>query len=175
MRRVLSRVTLPMDWALTPYCRAVESTAASLSGEAETIARAPNSPNSTYSAGAVPATEMDAPSCDAAKQDSAKAAARPPSARSWAECKVPAAASATSESCRRFSAARSMAGGSPATMFARIFEYSEEENSRANSETASGVGRVTIVDTAAADSWPRSEWLACAAPPSRRTIASPSW
>src|SRR5216683_2817785 len=77
-----------------------------------------------------------------AKQDSARVTARPPSEMSWADWTAPAAARATRQSWRRFSAARSMAGGSPATMPAIVLEYSEEENSRANSEVASGEWRV---------------------------------
>src|SRR5262249_51752067 len=65
-----------------------------------------------------------------AKQDSARAAARPPSEMSWADSTAPAEARATRQSMRRFSAARSMAGGSPETRPAMVLEYSEEENSR---------------------------------------------
>ena len=55
---------------------------------------------------------------------------------------------------RRFSAARSMAGGSPETMEAMVLEYSDEENSRervdtaglkpASTETLSGLMRYLI-------------------------------
>src|SRR5216684_4665783 len=50
MRRELSRVTLPISWAPTPYCLAVARRAASLAGETETMARAPDSPKRAYSA-----------------------------------------------------------------------------------------------------------------------------
>src|SRR5260370_40751988 len=61
---------------------------------------------------------------------------------SWADCTAPSAARATRQSMRRFSAARSMAGGSAATMPPTVLEYSEEENSRARAEVASGEWRV---------------------------------
>src|SRR6267142_1173599 len=65
-----------------------------------------------------------------AKQDSANVTAMPPSLTSCAERTAPFAASATRHSCRRFSAARSIAGGSPATMPLIVLEYSLDENSR---------------------------------------------
>src|SRR5580658_7888451 len=69
-----------------------------------------------------------------AKQDSARVRAMPPSEMSWADCTEPSEARAIKQSMRRFSAARSIAGGSPETMPAMVLEYSDEENSRAASE-----------------------------------------
>src|SRR5713226_471413 len=144
MRNEPSRVTWPSSRAATLYCLAVWRTAASFDGVTETMARAPRSLKSAASAGggssvklmvapragrASPApTEEDAGA--EAKQDSARVTARPPSEMSWADWTVPSAARAMRQSMRRFSAARSMAGGSPATTLAIVFEYSEEENSR---------------------------------------------
>src|ERR1700688_113353 len=62
MRRELSRVTLPISWAPTPYCLAVARRAASFVGETETMARAPDSPKRAYSAEAFSGRVMDAPS-----------------------------------------------------------------------------------------------------------------
>src|ERR1700757_2431343 len=113
MRRELSRVTLPISWAPTPYCRAVARRAASFAGETETVARAPDSPKRAYSAEADSGRGMGAPKeekagdclANAAKQDSARPTATPPSLRSWADSMVPAAARATRQSISHFSAA----------------------------------------------------------------------
>src|SRR2546422_9692747 len=148
MRKASPRLTRPSSRAATLYCLAVSRTAASFDGVTETTARAPRAPKRTDSAGSEsPPRFAIAPSRGAAccaptneeaeagaeeKQDSARVTARPPSEMSWADCTAPSAASATRQSIRRFSAARSMAGGSPATMLEIILEYSEEENSRAD-------------------------------------------
>src|SRR6267378_4600006 len=147
MRNEPSRVTWPSSRAATLYCLAVSRTAASFDGATETTARAPRSLKAAASEGSellprfviAPSrgaaccapTEEDAEFGAEAKQDSARVTARPPSETSCADCSVPSAASATRQSWRRFSAARSMAGGSPATMPEMVLEYSEEENSRA--------------------------------------------
>src|SRR5438445_12101882 len=147
MRNEPSRVTWPSSCAATLYCLAVLRTWASFDGVTETMARAPRSLKRTDSAGSKQSstvttaprwgaaccapTEGAADAGGDAKQDSARVTARPPSEMSWADWTAPSAASATRQSIRRFSAARSMAGGSPATMFVMVLEYSEEENSRA--------------------------------------------
>src|SRR5215470_18427046 len=143
MRRPSAALTPPIFTAPTLYCLAVSRTAASFSGETETTHRAPRSPNSVHSAGGTPSTATSpiltlAPKLEEAKQDSARVTARPPSEMSWADATTPLEASATRQSMRRFSAARSMAGGSPATMAAMDLEYSEEEKE----EVASGEWRV---------------------------------
>src|SRR6266403_495732 len=166
----MRKASLPMTWpiwcAVTPYCRAVSRTAASEVGATETMARAPLSPKRAYSAGnVVPSSLTFAPSWGAAccaptgsaKQDSANVTAMPPSLMSCAERTAPFAASATRHSCRRFSPARSIAGGSPATIPLIVLEYSLDENSRRAS----------------------SRGAACCAPdtrtaPSSKTIRSPS-
>src|SRR6267142_279544 len=130
MRSAASRVTLPSSIAFTLYCLAVARTAARFVGEMETMARAPRSEKSAYSAEEFSLNATEAPRPFAAKQDSARVTARPPSEMSCADCTEPAAASATRQSMRRFSAARSIAGGSPATMPPIVFEYSDDENSR---------------------------------------------
>src|SRR6266404_1233307 len=151
MRNEPSRVTWPSSCAATLYCLAVLRTWASFDGVTETTARAPRSPKRTDSAGSKESstvtttprwraaccapTEGAADAGAEAKQDSARVTARPPSEMSWADWMAPAAGRATRQSWRRFSAARSMAGGSPATMPAIALEYSEEENSRRASET----------------------------------------
>src|SRR5580693_590776 len=154
MRKASPRVTLPSSCAPTLYCLAISRTAASFEGVTETMARAPRSLKRACSAEAESlvrrtvaprtggASPAPTPEDDAAKQDSARVTARPPSEMSWADWREPSAARATRQSIRRFSAARSMAGGSPATMAAMVLEYSEEENSRASSEVASGEWRV---------------------------------
>src|SRR6266853_366443 len=147
MRNERSQVTWPSSCAATLYCLAVSRTAASFDGVTETMARAPRSPKRTDSAGkessprfaitpsrsatCLAPTEDDAELGAEAKHDSARVTARPPSEMSWADRRAPSAARVTRQSWRRFSAARSMAGGSPATMAAMVLEYSEEENSRA--------------------------------------------
>src|SRR6266850_1179963 len=166
----MRKASLPMTWpiwcAVTPYCRAVSRTAAREVGATVTTARAPLSPKSAYSGGnVVPSSLTFAPSWGAAccaptgsaKQDSANVTAMPPSLTSCAERTAPFAASATRHSCSRFSAARSIAGGSPATMPLIVLEYSLDENSRRAS----------------------SRGAACCAPdarvaPSSKTIMSPS-
>src|SRR6185295_18002730 len=129
-----------MDCAATLYCRAVSRRRASKVDLTETMARAPRSWKSAYSAGVVASqsicadragTARGAPTEDAAKQDSAAVTARPPSLRSCADSTRFCWARAIRSCWRRFSAARSMAGGSPATIEAIALEYSEEENSRA--------------------------------------------
>src|SRR2546427_10056772 len=138
MRNEPSRVTWPSSCAATLYCLAVSRTAASFDGVTETRARAPRSLKRTDSAvSKQSSTVTTAPRWGAAnaggdaKQDSARVTARPPSEMSWADWTVPSAARATRQSWRRFSAVRSMAGGSPATRPEIVLEYSEEENSRA--------------------------------------------
>ena len=150
MRKASPRVTLPISRAATPYCLAVSRRRASEEGFTDTTARAPRSPNAATSVGneasssltiapsrgaaCCAPTEEDAATGADAKQDSARVTARPPSLTSWAVCTAPSAANATRQSMRRFSAARSMAEGSPETMAAIVLEYSLEENSRADSE-----------------------------------------
>src|SRR6266850_3800882 len=141
MRKVSPRMTWPTCCAVTPYCLAVSRTAASDVGATDTTARAPLSPKSAYSADDVASNLTSAPSWGAAccaptgdaKHDSAKVTARPPSLTSCAERTDPLLASATRHSCRRFSAAKSIVGGSPTTMPAIVFEYSLDENSRCSS------------------------------------------
>src|SRR5580692_1773474 len=130
MPRVLSWFTVPISCAPTPYCLAVLRTAASFSGATDTTTRAPRSLNSAYSAALSSGTLISAPSPFAAKHDSATVTASPPSLISCADCTVPSAASATIQSISHFSAPNSIAGGSPATISAIVFEYSDEENSR---------------------------------------------
>src|SRR5579864_3611036 len=151
MRSALPRCTLPISCAPTLYCLAVARTAASFVGETETTQRAPRSLKRACSAGPSAASVTFAPSWGAAccaattedaaaKQDSAKVTAMPPSEMSWADCTEPSEARATRHSIRRFSAARSMAGGSPETMPAMVLEYSDEENSRASALSWSPCG-----------------------------------
>src|SRR5580704_6031713 len=163
MRSALPRCTLPISRAPTPYCLAVTRTAASFVGETDTTQRAPRSLKSACSEGpsvsrftSAPktGTACRAPTGKAAKQDSARVTAMPPSEISWADWSEASEARATRQSIKRFSAARSIAGGSPETMPAMVLEYSDEENSRATSPVGAG--------------------LAPAARPSRRTMTSPS-
>src|SRR6266404_9151166 len=161
MRNEPSRVTWPSSRAARLYCLAVWRTAASFDGVTETMARAPRSLKAANSAVEDSFSKFAiAPSTGAAccaptkedpeaKQDSARVTARPPSEMSWADWRTPSAARATRQSWRRFSAASAMAGGSPATMPAIVLEYSEEENSRAGSEVASGEWRVAIAGDSA--------------------------
>src|SRR5580693_7061194 len=146
MRSALPRCTLPISRAPTLYCLAVARTAASFVGETETIQRAPRSLKRACSAGPstssftfAPKTGMacSAPTGDAEKQDSARVTAMPPSEMSWADWSEPSDARAMRQSIRRFSAARSMAGGSPETTPAMVLEYSDEENSHAPSKACS--------------------------------------
>src|SRR5882724_4462018 len=130
MRSAALPVTLPSSRAPTLYGRAVARTAARFAGVTETMQRAPRSEKRAYSAGEFSFKDMDAPRLFAAKQDSARVTARPPSEISWADWTARASARATRQSMRRFSAARSTAGGSPATRAPTVLEYSEEENSR---------------------------------------------
>src|SRR5271169_4385394 len=148
MRSAPPRCTLPISRAPTLYCLAVERTAASFVGETERMQRAPRSWKRACSAGPSSSsftftpktgTPCRAPTGEAAKQDSARVTAMPPSEMSWADCTEPSEARATRQSMRRFSAARSMDGGSPETMPAIVLEYSEEENSRAASEEREAV------------------------------------
>src|SRR5580700_7809973 len=156
MRSALLSFTLPISRAPTPYCLAVARTPASFVGETERMQRAPRSLKRACSAGPSSSSFTFAPKTGtacraptgeeaAAKQDSTRVTAMPPSEMSWADWREPSEARATRQSRRRFSAARSMAGGSPETMPAIVLEYSEEENSRAASEEEE------------ADSSPRSE------------------
>src|SRR5437899_13108849 len=97
MRNEPSRMTLPSSRAATWYCLAISRTWASLEGETETTARAPRSPKRTDSAGSEEfSMVISAPrwgaACGAptredseAKQDSARATARPPSEMSCAD------------------------------------------------------------------------------------------
>src|SRR5580658_10686413 len=133
MRSALPRCTVPISRAPTPYCLAVRRTAASFMGETDTTQRAPRSLKAANSAETSGARETCAPSPAEAKQDSARVTAMPPSETSWQDSRQPSEARATRQSISRFSEARSMAGGSPETMPAVVLEYSEEENSRANS------------------------------------------
>src|SRR5262249_17898567 len=103
MRNVLSQVTLPICCAPTLYCLAAARTAASFSGETGTMARAPDSLKRANSAGTSPASVIAAPNEGEAKHASARATAKPPSLRSWAEFTEPASARATRQSCRFFS------------------------------------------------------------------------
>src|SRR5437016_7729711 len=144
MRKASPRVTLPISCATTLYCLAVWRTPASDEALTDTSARAPRSLKRTASAEAgssvkfrdAPRTGGASPAATEAKQDSARVTARPPSEISWADCSEPSAARPTRQSMRRFSAARSIAGGSPATIPAIALEYSLEENSRASAQDA---------------------------------------
>src|SRR5713226_8365554 len=176
MRNEPSRVTWPSSRAATLHCLAISRARASDKGLTDTTARAPRSLKIANSAEVSPSILMFAPKCEPpdveggepvsrsaateAKQDSARVTARPPSEMSWADCTAPSAASATRQSWRRFSAARSMAGGSPATMPASVLEYSEEEYSRWVPGWAQSAG--ADAPTAEVD-------------PSSRTMMSPSW
>src|SRR5580693_4286906 len=125
MRSALPRCTLPVSRAPTLYCLAVARTAASFVGETESTQRAPRSWKRACSAGASASASRFtfAPrrgtacraSTEAAKQDSASVTAMPPSETSWADCSEPSDARATKQLMSRFSAARSIAGGSPET------------------------------------------------------------
>src|SRR3981189_270718 len=70
MRSAASRVTLPSSLAPTLYCLAVARTAARFVGETETMARAPRSEKSAYSAAEFSVNEIEAPRPFATKQDS---------------------------------------------------------------------------------------------------------
>src|ERR1700674_4167699 len=131
MQKASPRMTLPISCAATWYCLAVSRTRARCGGLTDTTARAPRSPKRAASAASLFSSPASEPIPFAAKQDSASVTATPPSETSWADWTDPSAASATRQSIRRFSAARSMVGGSPATMPPTVFEYSEEENSPA--------------------------------------------
>src|SRR6266849_763972 len=131
MRKASPRMMLPISCAATWYCLAVLRTRASCAGLTDTTARAPRSPKRAASAGPFSSSLAVALNPFPAKQDSARVTARPPPEMSWADWTLPSAASATRQSIRRLSAMRSMTGGSPATMPPIVFEYSEEENSRA--------------------------------------------
>src|SRR5207302_1269806 len=123
MRKASPRVTLPISCATTLYCLAVWRTPTSDEALTDQGARAPRSLKRTASAEAgssvkfrdAPRTGGASPAATEAKQDSARVTARPPSEISWADCSEPSAARPTRQSMRRFSAARSIAGGSPAT------------------------------------------------------------
>ena len=116
--------TVPILRALTLHCAAIAFTRASEAGETDTTARAPRSPKSAYSAGifSVATLAALAPSCTFAespslsKHDSASVTAIPPSLASCAERTAFSLASCTRHSISRFSAARSIAGGAPATI-----------------------------------------------------------
>src|SRR3979490_400606 len=121
MRNEPSPVTWPSSRAATLYCLAVSRTAASFDGVTETTARGPRSVKVGVPAGGsffhlYRRPRGGAPTTEEAKQDSARVTARPPSEMSWADCRAASAASARRQSIRRFSAARSMAGGSPPTL-----------------------------------------------------------
>src|SRR6266481_8157721 len=114
MRSALPRCTLPISRAPTPYCLAVARTAASFLGATDTTQRAPRSLKRLCSAGPSASTFTLAPSCGAArgaptrevaaaKQDSARVTAIPPSEMSWADCTEPSEARAIRQSIRRFS------------------------------------------------------------------------
>src|SRR5271154_4639655 len=112
------RVTVPIRCARTLYCAAISFTRASNSGATDTTARAPRSPNNAASAkSSAPAAsiEISAESPSRPKQASASETASPPSLTSCAESTARSAASATKQSINRFSAAKSIAGGNPAT------------------------------------------------------------
>src|SRR5579864_6688845 len=184
MRSALSAVTLPISYAATLYCLVVARTAASFVGETETMARAPRSLNNSCSRGTLARSDSNftfapraggaspAPTEEEAKQDSAMVTAKPPSEMSWADCTEPSEARATRQSMRRFSAARSMAGGSPATMEAMALEYSDEENSRCASNcTCRGAACCALAtEVSALEMSP----LTAENRPSRRRITSPS-
>src|SRR5882762_5679693 len=169
MRKASLWVTWPSSRTATWDCHAVLRTAASFDGVTETTARAPRSLKRADSAGSPSSRMTFAPRAGGAssapteaKQDSARVTARPPSEISWADCTAPSAASAMRQSWRRFSAPRSMEGGSPATMAAIALEYSEEENSRASPV---GAGLAPRADDPRVGPTPK---------PSSKTMTSPS-
>src|SRR5713101_1898083 len=125
------RTTRPTSRAATPYCAATESARARFVDVTDTTARAPRSPKSAASSGSLLVSETRAERPSLAKQDSASVTASPPSLTSCADCSALSPASATSSIIKRFSAARSTAGGAPATIPRIVRAYSDEENSRA--------------------------------------------
>ncbi len=110
------RETVPIRWTVTLHCAAIAVTRASEAGASDTTARAPRSPKSPGSAGSSESTATSAERPSLAKQDSTSVTEIPPSLTSWAERIAFSEASFTRHSIRRFSAARSMAGGAPATI-----------------------------------------------------------
>src|ERR1700677_1664115 len=112
------RTTVPMGCTDTLYCAAICLMRASEAAAAVTTTRAPRSPNSADSAGSADARAeivMSAERPAVSKQDSASVTGKPPSLTSCADEITRSLASFTRQSISRFSAARSTAGGAPAT------------------------------------------------------------